>query len=235
MASMDRDGFVEPVSRVSARPTWVTLAMVVALVLVVGAGWLSAWLPDRLRSADDIVRSSKVASAAPPALDMRVWVDGAGMLRYLHDGSGTWRREYPSASGRRTSFDLSRNDRFAFYDADAKAWVALASIGVTPTPSWGAETCQAARRLDDGTVAGRPAYVVDCGSTRYWIDRETLLILREAGQPRSGVPLAYTEQVVAFVLDPPFATETFVFAPPAGAVSLSWREYNDRYFPARPG
>ncbi len=229
------DAFMQPVGRVPTRPPWLVLATATALLAMVAAGWLSAWLPDRLRPAEDIVRASVVAYGTAPALDMRVSIEGTGRIRYLYDGAGTWRREYPSASGRRTSFDLSRGDRFAFYDADARAYVELESVGVMPAPSWGAETCPVPRRLEDAAVAGRATYVVDCGATRYWIDRQTLLILQEVGQPRPGVPLAYTEEVLTLRLDPPLAPSTFAFQPPPGAAALSWREYNDRFFPTRPG
>lgn len=228
------DVFIQPVGRVPGRPAWIVLATAAAVLALVVAGWLSAWLEDRLRPAEDIVRASVLVYSAPPAVDMRVWIEGTGRIRYLHDGAGTWRREYPSASGRRTSYDLSQRDRYAFYDADARVFVELPSVGVTPTPSWGADTCPTPRRLDDDVVVGRDAYVLDCGATRYWIDRATLLILREVGQPRPGVPLAYREEVETFRPDPPYVPSRFAFGPPEGATSMTWREYNDRYFPTLP-
>jgi hypothetical protein len=204
-------------------------------VALIASGWLSAWLEDRLRPAEDIVRASVLAHSAPPALDVRVWIEGTGRIRYLHDGSGTWRREYPSVSGLRTSYDLSDGERYAFYDADARVYVEMASVRVKPAPTWGDDACPSPRRLDDAVVIGRATYVVDCASTRYWIDRATMLILREVGEPRPGVPLAYREEVESFIVDPLLSPSRFAFEPPQGAAVMSWREYNERYFPSDPG
>lgn len=45
------DVFIQPVGRVPGRPAWIVLATAAAVLALVVAGWLSAWLEDRLRPA----------------------------------------------------------------------------------------------------------------------------------------------------------------------------------------
>lgn len=206
-----------------------------AIVGVIVAGLLLAAVSvfrDQFRSADEIVAAAREAEAHPPALDARVRPPWDATLRIVHDGAGTWRREYPS-SGTRESFDLWAGERFAFYDADLDVWVEtdpgrrrayLLSID-------GAD-CDGALRLADERIGPWQAYRILCGDVVVWIERSSYLVLREAGTVGG---LSYVDEVVELRLDPVLAPGLFRFAPPRGARVLTMAEYRAiAHPPTRP-
>jgi hypothetical protein len=202
--------------------------VVVALVLAAAALGAFTLLGDRLRPAGEIVAASRSVLAHPPALQARVRLAWDATIRVSHDGHGTWRRDYPSTVAA-YSFDLWSDERFAFYDADLRAWVeADPGTRRIHLPTWGDAACPAPVRLADEDVAGRSAYRIRCPEGDFWVDRASLLILRETG---AVAGLAYVDEIVDLRLEPRFPASTFRFAPPAGARAMTLAEYRTIVFP----
>jgi hypothetical protein len=203
--------------------------VVVAIVLAVAALGAFSLVGDLLRPAPDIVAASRSALAHPPALEARVRLAWDATIRVAHDGHGTWRRDYPSSVAA-YSFDLWSADRFAFYDADLRAWVETdPGTRRIHLPTWGDAACPEPVRLADEDVAGRGAYRIRCPEGDFWVDRESLLILRETGTV-AGMP--YLDEIVDLSLEPRFGASTFRFAPPAGARAMTLAEYRTIVFPS---
>jgi hypothetical protein len=206
------------------------LERAVIVVIVAAAVLLAALvlLGDRLRPAADIVAASRAALARPPALDARVRLPWDATIHVRYDGSGTWRREYPS-SGAAYSFDLWSHDRFAFYDADLRVWVETdPGSRRAYLPSWGDAGCSDPVRLGDEVVANRSAYRIRCADSEFWVDRESHLVLRERGIVAG---LDYVEEIVSLRLDPVFGAGQFRFEPPPGARVMTMAEYRTIVFP----
>lgn len=198
---------------------------VVAAAIVLAGMILFA---DRLRPASDIVGASRSALAHPPALDVRLRLPWDATIRVLHDGHGTWRREYPS-SGRAYSYDLWSGGRFAFYNADLQVFVETdPGSRRSYLPSWGDADCADAVRLGDESVAGRDAYRISCADTEFWVDRGSLLVLRERGRVAD---MEYVEEIVSLRLDPIVRPSLFRFDPPPGARVITMDQYRAISFP----
>jgi hypothetical protein len=204
----------------------VIVAVVVAATILGGM----VVLGDRLRPAADIIAGSKAALALPPALDARIRLTWDTTIRVAHDGHGTWRREYPSSATTAYSFDLWSADRFAFYDADLRAWVETdPGSRRAYLPSWGDADCPDPIRLGDERVASRDAYRIHCPEHDFWVDRASLLVLRETG---TVAGIAYVHEIVSLRIEPILAAGLFRFAPPPGAQVMTMAEYRSIVFPA---
>lgn len=191
------------------------LAVVLPAVLFLGGGGEL--------SAAELVARSQTASRNPPPFVMILQVEGAEM-RFSYDGAGSALIESLVAGpeGFGGWVILSDGTNEGFYnpgDADpwfveerkipalgrlAVSWWSALSIetGVTELPT---HSCPEPARLADGLVAGRVAYQLACEPLIFWLDAETLLVLRV---DRDGVPFATATSIE---LMPDFAADTFSF------------------------
>lgn len=212
------------------RPTgWVTPALRLGWVIIVLA-LLAVALPAIIilggraeLSAADLVARSQAVSRNPPPFVMTLQVEGAEM-RFSYDGAGSALIESLAAGpdGFGGWVILSAGTDEGFYNPDdadpwtveqrqrpvlgrlAVSWWSGLPIeaGATELPM---QPCAAPERLADGVVAGRAAYQIACGPLTFWLDAETLLVLRVE---RDGVPFAAATSIE---LMPDFAADTFSF------------------------
>jgi hypothetical protein len=204
----------------------VVLALMAAVAIgmvVVGGG----------RSAEDIVRRSQALVDAPPPFSMTTRFDDGSEARYLFNGTtlrlevtkGRFFGELPEGW-----FFVTDADRIGRYDPEANSW----GVSDNPDgwalhqlqPSWVAPTgygpgeepplvtCDAWELGEVTEVAGRTADEVRCGERRYWIDRDSgLLVKREdASFPDSPVT-----EVIALEINPILEAGLFAFEPPPGS------------------
>lgn len=212
------------------RPTgWVTPALRLGWVIIVLA-LLAAALPAIISlggraelSAADLVTRSQTASRNPPPFVM-ILQDGGAEMRFSYDGAGSALIESLVAGpeGFGGWVILSDGTDEGFYNPDdADPWTveerqspALGRLAVSwwsdlPIEAGATELpmqpCAEPEQLADGVVAGRTAHQIACGPLTFWLDAETLLVLRV---DRDGEPLATATSIE---LIPHFAADTFSF------------------------
>ena len=205
------------------------LLLVAGLVLVpVGAALL------RERSAGELVTESIARYEAPPPFVMTIRFQDGSVARFLSDGSGSIRIE--SLTGRLFG-ELPEGSYFIRTPAGQGTFLAgdhswLQSNDPIPYPlaglplNWvpnvpveaGAQppqyTCPEWQREPDGTIAGRAVFHVTCGELAFWIDKESMLVLRKDDPQIRGASLV--GEAIDLSLEPP-ASALFALVRPAGA------------------
>jgi len=173
-------------------------------------------------SAAELVARSQTASRNPPPFVMTLEVEGAEM-RFSYDGKGSALIESLRAGpeGFGGWVIVSDGTREGSYDPGEDSWFvqdqhrpALGRLAVSwwlflPIEADATDLpmhpCAEPERLADGLVAGRTAYQIACGPLTFWLDAETLLVLRV---DRDGEPMATATSIE---LTPEFAVDTFSF------------------------
>lgn len=173
-------------------------------------------------SAAALVARSQTASRNPPPFVMTLEVEGAE-VRYSYDGAG--RALIESLAAGSEGFGgwviVSDGTREGVYDPDQNSWTveerdipALGRLAVgwwshLPIEAGATEPpmhpCAEPERLADGLVADRTAHQIACGPLTFWLDAQTLLVLRV---DRGGEPMATATSIE---LTPAFAVNTFSF------------------------
>jgi peroxiredoxin len=209
----------------------VMLALLLALaasVVLIGALFINQ------RSALDIVQESQTVYEHPPKFVMTVRFGQGGEERYSWDGTDALRIDVlESGAGfgepPAGSFQIRTSSQQATYNAGDGSW----NIGpaARPFPLWGLLltwvpqtpiaqgeappqfNCESWQRGPDGTIAGRAAFEISCGAESFWVDRESLLLLR------ADHAFTAADQVVVTDLDltPTFDSTAFSLAAPKGA------------------
>jgi peroxiredoxin len=213
---------------------WLLLALVVGLLVVVGALLLR---PDPA----ELVRRSQAAYEDPPAFTMVLRDPEGQTARFLSDGTGTYRLEAPGESA--GSYYLYDGERSGHYEASLDTWGAgladdrggpiwLFNFEFTwsntdysgPVPVRRILPCEGASYLGESLIAGRPTDHVVCADIdmEYWLDRETAIILRiEAGPTTpnwdiSGPGIQPVVEAVSFTVGP-VDPALMAWSGPAGA------------------
>lgn len=185
-----------------------------------------------VRSADEIIKRSQSLLNAPPPFAMTTRFSDGSEARYLFNGTtlrlevteGRYFGELPEGW-----FFVTDADRIGRFDPDANSWgVSDNELGwalhqlqpswVAPTP-WrpGEEpplvTCDAWELGEVTEVAGRTADEVRCGADRYWVDRDSgLLVKRE-----TAAFTASNTEVIVLEINPTLDPDLFAFEPPPGS------------------
>jgi hypothetical protein len=215
----------------SMRLAWALLLVALLAVLLVGLLVYGS----QTRSPEAIVERSQAAYLAPPPFAMTTrFPDGSEAL-YRFDGStlrldvtkGRFFGELPEG------YYILRNDeQQAGYNPESNEWATsenpMGSASTQIEPNWLAPVlwepgqppplvaCEAWEAGDEAKIAGRSADEVRCGSDRYWIDRDSGLLVKRVGGPDPRVPEV---EVVALDLAPTFEPSLFAFEPPPGALT----------------
>lgn len=215
-------------TRLGRRTGWVVPVLRFGWLLIILA-LLAAALPAIIilggraeLSASELVDRSQTASRNPPRFVMTFEVEGAEM-RFSYDGAGRALIESLAAGSEGYGGWVSVSDgtREGFYNPDEDSWTIeelrgpiLARLAVGWWSGLAIETgvtelplhpCAEPERLADGLVADRTAHQIACGPLTFWLDAETLLVLRV---DRDGEPFA---TVTSIELAPEFAADTFSF------------------------
>ncbi len=214
-------------ARFGRRTGWVAPALRFGWLLIVLA-LLAAALPAIIilggraeLSAADLVSRSQTASRNPPPFVMTLEVEGAEM-RFSYDGAGRALIESLAAGSEGGGWVIvSDGTREGSYDPGEDSWFVedqhLPALGRLAVSWWFAlpfeagatepptHPCAEPERFADGLVAGRTAHQIACGPLTFWLDAETLLVLRV---DRDGEPVATATSIE---LTPEFALDTFSF------------------------
>lgn len=220
-----------PVGYPALRLAYLAALIGLLFALAIGAALVASQLLQR--SAADIVSSSQAlyrdGTASPFTMTIR-YQDGS-IERFLWNGAGSLRIETVSGQGLEGlaagSYIVSTPQGRGTLDARAATWsqvdeppfwplrgLPLVWIVPVPVPLGQAPptyTCPAWQREPDGTVAGRSAYHVTCDSLGFWIDTETLILLRHDD------PEPPELEVIGFEPGVSAPAEAFALVKPPGA------------------
>jgi cytochrome c biogenesis protein CcmG/thiol:disulfide interchange protein DsbE len=222
------------------RAAWAVALLALALALASAAALVGARLLGLLPTVEDVVLASQAVYADPPAFEMEVHLDDGSRVRYAFDGGARFRQDMVEGTDHGLftpgGYLVRESGGQAWYgsqEAGANTWfvtdivdgflidaypligmepgwigrVPIESRGPLPWPS-----CSDGWQFGDGgTVAGRPADQVTCGTAAWWIDRESRLVLRldEGG--------SVVAEALRLTLSPSFSAERFALDPPEGA------------------
>ncbi len=209
------------------------LAAILGLLVALAIGAALAAGQFLQRSAEDIVRASQALyrDGTVPAFTMTIRYRDASVDRFLWNGAGSLRIETVSGVGlgglAAGSYVVSTPQGRGIFDAGADTWsqgsgpalwpldgLPLFWIVPVPVPAGQAPptyTCPAWLREADGTVAGRSVYHVTCGSVGFWIDTDTLVLLRRDD------PQVDQLEVIGFEPGVSAPAEAFALVKPPGA------------------
>ncbi len=209
------------------------LAAILGLLVALAIGAALAAGQFLQRSAEDIVRASQALyrDGTVPAFTMTIRYRDASVDRFLWNGAGSLRIETVSGVGlgglAAGSYIVEMPQGQGIFDAGADTWsqgsepplwplrgLPLDWIVPVPVPAGQAPptyTCPAWLREPDGTVAGRSVYHVTCGSLGFWIDTDTLVLLRRDD------PQVDQLEVIGFEPGVSAPAEAFALVKPPGA------------------
>ncbi len=187
-----------PVGARALRLAYLAAMLGLLVALAIGAALAAGQFLQR--SAEDIVSSSQALyrDGTVPAFTMTIRYRDASVDRFLWNGAGSLRIETVSGVGLQGlaagSYVVSTPQGRGTFDAGADTWSQGSGPALWPlrglpldwivpveVPAGQAPpdyTCPAWLREPDGTVAGRSVYHVTCGSLGFWIDTDTLVLLR---------------------------------------------------------